>query len=154
MLGNYCVFAGCTKTNLSGHCLFRFPDMTKPAKEKKLAFHAWVWFVPMKRRDFTAAPATVRGVVVCDAHFKQKDYHPVMCICINYNLLKNSVSLHISSAERQQAQIVAASADSEVFGSLYELPRASELSPNLWQLVLAALNKQQCSSCLMPNAMM
>lgn len=44
---------------------------------------------------------------------------------VTYNLLLvNSLSLQISSVERQQAQIMAASADTEEFVSWCELPTA------------------------------
>lgn len=35
-------------------------------------------------------------VALCDDSFKQKDYLPVIYVCIVYNLLKARISLHIS----------------------------------------------------------
>lgn len=52
---------------------------------------AWLQFEQVKRGHFT--------VVVYDTHSKQKDYLPVICVCITYNhllLIKSSASYHIS----------------------------------------------------------
>lgn len=38
------------------------------------------------RWDFTVTSATKNSVTVCDAHFIQKDYHPVVCIICNHDL--------------------------------------------------------------------
>lgn len=78
----------------------------------------------VKRRDFETATWATTGVgVVCQAHFKRKDYPPVICLCKIHNLLlKSNVSLRISAWQRQLAKITAASADTEAFGSLYQQP--------------------------------
>ena len=68
---NYCVCAGCTNSNLSGHRVHRFPNR----KKSGALFRAWVRFVQVKRRDFTSASVT-KNAVVCGAHFKSEDYHP------------------------------------------------------------------------------
>lgn len=44
----------------------------------KPVFCEWVQFVQMKRHNFTATLATKRIAAVCDAHFQQKDYLPLM----------------------------------------------------------------------------
>lgn len=71
-----------------------------------------------------------------------KHYVPIIFVCIIPNLLlfKTTLILHISLVERQHAQIVAASADTEAIHRFQELPTASNKSEKLWQLVLAVLN--------------
>lgn len=59
-----------------------------------------VRLVQVKRRDLTATLATKSGAVRCDTHFKQRDYLPVVCRCMNYHLLFltlpiTGVSLHM-----------------------------------------------------------
>lgn len=63
---NYCVCTGCTNSSLSGHRVHCFPDR----KRSGVSFCAWVRFVQVKRRDFTASPVTINAVV-CSAHFGQ-----------------------------------------------------------------------------------
>ncbi|XP_067434019.1 zinc finger protein 394 isoform X1 [Thunnus thynnus] len=71
MMVNYCVCAGCTNSNLSGHRVHSFPDN----KKNEASFRAWVHFVQVKRPDFTTACVT-QNAVVCGAHFRQEDYAP------------------------------------------------------------------------------
>lgn len=79
---NYCVCTGHTNTVLSGHRVFCFPDKQKEQRKKR---NRLMWFVQVKRRDFTVTSATKRRGLPCDAHFK----HPVRCACIlNIFLLK------------------------------------------------------------------
>ncbi len=66
---NYCVCGGCTNSSLSGHGVHRFPNR----KKNGAIFRAWVRFVQLKRRDFTAASAT-SNAVVCGFHFRPEDY--------------------------------------------------------------------------------
>ncbi|XP_061587629.1 apical junction molecule-like isoform X2 [Cololabis saira] len=68
---NYCVCAGCTNSNLSGHRAHSFPNR----KKSGALFRAWVRFVQVKRLDFTSASVT-QNAVVCGAHFKSEDYDP------------------------------------------------------------------------------
>ncbi len=68
---NYCVCAGCTNSTLSGHGVHSFPSR----KRSGASFRAWVRFVQVKRRDFTAASAT-KNTVICSAHFRPENYLP------------------------------------------------------------------------------
>lgn len=86
---------------------------------EKLASHALVGFVQVKRQNFTVTSATKSSTVVFGAHCKRKDCLPVICICIIYNLLplKSHVTLHISLVKRQQAHIVPTTADTEALAA-------------------------------------
>lgn len=87
---------------------------------EKLAFHALVGFVQVKRQNFTVTSATKSSAVVFGAHCKRKDCLLIICVCIIYNLLlllKTHVTLHISLVVRQQARIVPATADTEALAA-------------------------------------
>lgn len=77
-----------------------------------------------KGQDLTIISALKSGSVMCDTHFKHKHYLPSTCAYIMYDLflLKTRVSLHVLLGNREQAKIMVASANTEAFGSLYDLP--------------------------------
>lgn len=60
----------------------------------------------VERRRFTPTSALKHDAVVCDARFKRfRDYLRVVRVSITYDLLlllKTSISLHISSVDREQ----------------------------------------------------
>lgn len=56
----------------------------------------------MYRRHFSATSALNDSAVMWDAHFKRRDYLPLVCMGIIYTLL--TTSLHIFCLERQPAQ--------------------------------------------------
>lgn len=76
--------------------------------------------------NFPVPLAPSRGGVLCDAHFKQKDYLAVIDVCIIYSLLLKRVSLHMSSVKT----VATPAADMEEFDGVWEQPAAL----NLWQL--------------------
>lgn len=71
------------------------------------------------------------------------------CVTFQYRriilLLKTSASLHIYWVERQRTQIGPPSADTEVFGSLCELPTASNILQKLLQPLTAGNAACVCS---------
>lgn len=63
-------------------CVFAQAAHTLIRQDICPAFGAWVQLVQVKRQEFTITLA----MVVCDAHFNQKNYLPFICACVIYNL--------------------------------------------------------------------
>lgn len=78
--------------------------------------------------NFPVPLARSSGGVLCDAHFKQKDYLAVIDVCIIYSLLL--LLLHLSLHTSSVKTVAVPAADMEEFDGMWELPAAL----NLWQL--------------------
>lgn len=96
----------------------------------------------VQRWDFIVTSAMKSNAVVCNACCKQKDYVPLICVCVISNFfLKTSVSLHISVVKKQQKLIMAASCSAADMSRQHIQIRLLKL----WQLALAAINSSKCS---------
>lgn len=58
-------------------------------ENEKVGAHmeSWPFACADQERRLAATLPTKSGAVVCDAHFKQKNYLPVICMCKIHNLL-------------------------------------------------------------------
>lgn len=125
---------------------FLFPRQQKKhacTRMKSHPFCTWVCFMRIKKRDLTA-------------HFKQKLYLPITYLCIVYNFLflLTGISFRVPFVERKLVQIVAVSAETELFGSFYGLPTASYTIAKSLAASLSChlLPEMQLRPCLLPNA--
>lgn len=93
----------------------------------------------VKRWYFIVTSAMKSNAVVCDAYCKQKDYVPLICVCVISNFFLK-ISLHISVVKKPREQIMAVSSAADISRQHIQIRFLK-----LWQLALAAINSSKCS---------